>query len=124
MFRQYNPNPAQSRVGDCVIRAISMATDQDWERTYVDLALQGLIMHDMPSSDSVWGQYLRGKGFVKNAIPTNCPECYTVEQFCADHPHGVYVVKVDSHVVAVSEGDIYDTWDSSAESPIYYWERT
>lgn len=27
----FNPNPDANRVGDCTIRAISLATDQDWD---------------------------------------------------------------------------------------------
>lgn len=123
LYRPYNPNPVQSRVGDCVIRAISKATAQDWEKTYIDLALQGLIMHDMPSANHVWGQYLRGRGFVRHPIPDECPDCYTLGQFCADHPRGTYVVAVDKHVICVVDGDHYDTWDSSQEVPMYYWEK-
>ena len=28
---EYNPNPRRNRVGDCAIRAVAKATDQDWE---------------------------------------------------------------------------------------------
>lgn len=32
-FIYYNSNPERKLVGDCVIRAISKATDQTWEDT-------------------------------------------------------------------------------------------
>ena len=57
MYKYYNPNPDGKMVGDCVIRAISKAINQDWEKTYVGVATQGLMMHDMPSSNSVWGSF-------------------------------------------------------------------
>ena len=53
MYIYYNPNPQNNLVGDCVIRAIAKVTGQSWEQTYIKVALQGLTMHDMPSSNSV-----------------------------------------------------------------------
>ena len=40
-----------------------------------------------------------------------------------DNPEGVYVVGLDSHVVAVIDGIYIDTWDSGNEIPIYYWKE-
>ena len=36
---EYNPNPRRNRVGDCAIRAIAKATDQDWEmaQTWINM---------------------------------------------------------------------------------------
>lgn len=31
-----NPNPSCNLTGDCVIRAVSILTDQDWEETLMD----------------------------------------------------------------------------------------
>lgn len=122
MYVNYNANPQQKQVGDCVIRAISTVLNQDWERTYIELAIQGFMMSDMPSSDSVWNEYLKSKGLTRHIIPDTCPDCYTVKQFADDHPKGHYIVFVGQHVVAVIDGDYIDTWDSSDRVPIYYWE--
>ena len=62
MYVEYNANPQKKRVGDCVIRAISKATGMSWEKTYTEICLQGFRMCDMPSSNSVWGEYLRENG--------------------------------------------------------------
>lgn len=118
-----NVNPARNLVGDCVVRAISVVTDQDWERTYIELALQGFMMHDMPSSNDVWGTYLRSKGFNRYVIPNTCPDCYTVAEFCEDYPEGEFMLATGTHVVAVIDGDYYDTWDSGNEIPIFYWRK-
>lgn len=122
-WRKYNPNPMGRMVGDCVIRAISKAMNCRWEDAYIEIALQGYLMCDMPSSNAVWGAYLRGKGFTRHTIPEDKMEGYTVDQFCTDHPSGVYVVALGSHVVAVVDGCIYDTWESGNEIPIYYFEK-
>lgn len=123
MYRQYNPNPNGIFVGDCVIRAISKLLDTPWKKVYVDLALQGYVMGDMPSSNAVWGAYLRRQGFSRETLPNTCPDCYTVEQFCREHPEGDYLLCTGSHVVAIQNGDYYDSWDSGQEIPIYFFRR-
>ena len=122
MYIKSNINPQNKQVGDCVIRAISTALNQEWERTYIELAIQGFMMSDMPSSDSVWNEYLKSKGLTRYIVPDTCPNCYTVRQFADEHPTGIYVVFVGQHVVAVIDGDYIDTWDSGDRIPIYYWE--
>jgi hypothetical protein len=123
MYINYNANPLGKQVGDCVIRAISKVTNQDWETTYSGLSVQGYMMFDMPSANSVWGAYLRKQGFKRHIIPDTCPDCYTVRDFCEEHPNGTYLIALDKHVVAVDSGNYFDTWDSGNESPIYYFER-
>ena len=122
-FVSYNPNPVGLKVGDCVVRALSKALGQDWEQTYIDLCVEGCLRCDMPSANAVWGAYLRRKGFEREIIPNTCPDCYTVEDFCADHPNGTYILALDGHVVSVVDGQYYDTWQSGREVPIYYWHR-
>lgn len=123
MFIRRNPNPLGKSVGDCVIRAISIAFNIPWEDAYVDLADQGFTKCDMPSSNDVWSSYLLDNGFRRKIIPDTCPDCYTIHDFCQDHPRGLYIVATGSHVVAVIDGDYYDSWDSGNEVPIYYFER-
>lgn len=122
-WQYFNPNPENNLVGDCTIRAISKALNQDWEQTYIDLCLQGFVMHDMPSSNNVWGKYLKSKGFVRGIIPNTCPDCYTIADFCDDNPQGIYLVTTGSHIVCVINGSYYDTWDSGSEVPIYYFVK-
>ena len=123
MFREYNPNPTARRVGDCAVRAIAKALDIDWESAYSKIVTNGFIMGDMPSADAVWGAVLRQHGFYRSIIPNNCPDCYTTEDFCIDHPKGVFVLGFGDHVSTVVDGDIYDTWDSSYEVPMYFWYK-
>lgn len=123
MWIEYNCNPLGKKVGDCTVRAISCAMERDWDSTFIELMVKALELADMPSSNSVWGAYLHCKGFDRYVIPNECPDCYTIEDFCADYPQGVYVVATGSHAVCVKNGDYYDTWDSGSEVPAYYWKR-
>ena len=121
MWVEYNVNPYGIRVGDCSVRAICKALDETWEKSYSRISLEGFLMGDMPSSDAVWGNVLRRNGFERRAIPNTCPECYTAEDFCKDNPKGVFVLAFGGHVATVVDGDLYDSWDSRKEIPIYYY---
>lgn len=123
MYIYFNPNPEGRATNDCVIRAISKVTNRDWERTYIGICLQGLLLHDMPDTNHVWSEYLFHQGFVRDVIPNTCPNCYTVKDFCRDNPIGVFLLAAGGHVVAVIDGDYYDAWDSGNEVPLYFWRR-
>jgi len=83
----------------------------------------GILMGNMPDGDEVWGAVLRENGFNRRSIPNTCPDCYTAEDFCRDHPEGVFVLGFGRHVATVVDGTLYDSWDSSSEIPIYVWYR-
>lgn len=123
MWVEFNPNPVSRRVGDCAVRAVAKALDIDWETAYCKLVKNGYLMGDMPSSNAVWGSVLRENGFSRAALPDTCPDCYTAEEFCEEHPEGTFVLGFNSHTATVKDGDIYDAWDSSKENPQYYWYR-
>lgn len=123
MWVEYNKNPTGRRVGDCAVRAVSVALGVDWETAYSMMAVNGFAMGDMPSANSVWGAVLRQHGFYREAIPNTCPDCYTAEDFANDHPKGTFVLGFGNHVATVIDGNIYDSWDSSKEVPQYFWYK-
>ena len=55
-FLQTNPNPKGKNIGDCVIRAIALATNQEWAKVYLDLCLQGYLMNDMQNMNALQAQ--------------------------------------------------------------------
>ena len=123
MWKKFNNNPAGRSVGDCAVRAVSVALGTDWETAYDLIAEAGYNMADMPSSDAVWGAVLRKNGFYRKAIPDTCPSCYTAADFCRDNPVGIYVLGFGGHVATVIDGNIYDSWDSSNEIPQFVWYK-
>lgn len=123
MWVYFNPNPTGERVGDCSIRAVCKALNMDWDKAYTAVALTGYVMGDMPSSNAVWGSYLRSKGFRREPIPDSYPTLKTAQDFCRDHPKGTFVLVFSGHVATVEDGNLYDSWDSSAEIPLYYYAK-
>lgn len=123
MYVEFNPNPCKRSTGDCVVRAIAKILGITWKQAYVELTEQGLKDCDIISSNEVWGNFLKNNGFKRYLIPDTCPNCYTVNDFCKDHPYGEYVLATGNHVVAVVDGSYYDAWDSGREVPIFYFKR-
>ena len=120
-YIEANPNPEGKIVDDCVVRALSIALDTDWETVYAKLSVLGLMYHDIMTANYIWAKMLEENGFRKFIIPDTCPNCYTIKQFAEDNPSGIYVLGTGQHAVVVKNGNYYDTFDSADYVPIYYW---
>ena len=119
----FNNNPVARRVGDCSVRAVSVALGISWEDSYALLAAAGYATGDVISSNEVITAVLRQHGFYRKAVRDDCPDCYTIADFCRENPRGTYVLFTSGHVVTAIDGDIYDVWDSSDETPMFYCYR-
>ena len=107
-----------------MIRALSALTGRSWDSIYLEVVMEGFVQKDMPEMANVWGAVLKRNGYHRHIIPDTCPDCYTVSDFCKDHPTGNYLLSIpgsNAHVVAVVDGDHIDTWDSGDLIPQYYW---
>jgi len=124
MWIYANPNPCRKEEPDCVIRAVSIATDQSWKRTHSDLCTLSRDKCTMPSVNWLWGLYLLRHGFRKFLLPDNCPQCMTVRDFCRMYPEGTYVLGTGTHAVAAVNGNWYDIWDSGDETITIFYERS
>lgn len=118
-YAHYNPSPFGKNVGDCTVRALSKALDQDWHETYFGLCIEGALRGDMPSANATWGAYLRRNGYHRELAP----EDVTVAEFADTHPNGSYILALSGHVVCVVDDVLYDTWDSGNEIVLYYWQK-
>lgn len=116
-------NPAGRRVGDCAVRAVSVALGVDWERAYAMLCAKGFAMSDLPNADSVWGAVLKAHGFKKAVVPDTCPDCFTAADFAKSHPKGIFTLGFGGHVATIRDGHLYDSWNSEKEIPQFYWAK-
>ena len=92
MFIPTNPNPFNKLTGDCVIRAICIAEDKEWDDIFLELMIKGYEQKDMIESNALWNEYLHKLGYKRYIIPDTCPDCYTVSDFANDHPQGTYIL--------------------------------
>ena len=124
MYIHYNDNPRGNyEAGDCVIRAISIATDKSWDEIYVALCAEGFYAGDWGNNNGVWDWYVRSLGFTRHIIPNDCPHCYTVADFVKEHPSGTYILATGTHAIAAIDGSFIDAFDSGNLYPIYYYEK-
>lgn len=121
MYAHYNPNPLGKRTGDCVIRMLTKIFNLTWDEAYLKLSTVVLREYEMPSDNTIWELYLKEHGFSKRLLPTNCPRCMSVYEFCERFPVGTFVVCTGSHVVAVIDGLYFDAWDSGDEVVSYFF---
>lgn len=122
MWINYNANPVANRVEDCAIRAVAVVLDIPWDEAFDLIAQSAKAMGGVMHLNAAFGAVLRKHGFRRYIIPNSCPDCYTIRDFCKDHPHGRYAVGTSSHVVAVIDGNYIDSFDSGDLIGIYYWE--
>ena len=122
-MERLHPNPLGLNVGDCTVRALCAVTGRDWRTMHRMLCDLSREMGDMPSADRVWWELLRRFGYMRYGLVDQCPDCYTVADFAADHPNGKYVLGPHEHAVAVIDGDWWDAWDSGECVPTYYFGR-
>lgn len=123
MWKYINKNPRGRSVGDCAVRAVSLALGIDWETAYALLAVNGFAMGDLQNSNSVIGSVLRQHGFYRFNLSETCPDCYTFGDFARDNPRGVFVVGTGTHVATIIDGNLMDAWDSSGEPVAFVWYR-
>lgn len=123
-FTYHNENPKNSKSsGDCVIRAISFATGNGWDKTFTDLCTLGLKMKAMPNDNKVYRKYLEQLGFEQRSQPRKPNNTkYTVKEFAKwAYPKNTYIISVANHLTVVRGGKIIDTWDCGDKCVGNYW---
>ena len=123
MWKKFQNNPTGRNVGDCAVRAVSVALGVDWETAYAMLSVNGFAMGDLQNSNSVIGSVLRQHGFYRFNLSEACPDCYTFGDFARDNPRGVFVVGTGTHVATIIDGNLMDVWDSSGEPAAFVWYK-
>lgn len=120
-----NLNPNGKEVGDCVVRAIQLATKQTWEKVYDDLCQLGKMMYRMPNDKKVYETYLARYRFQKYREPRKLDGSkYTVENLI-DHyrptDEKITIIKTNRHLVTVVGETLKDTWDCRKQYVRQYW---
>ena len=121
MYVHYNGNPCGLNTGDCVIRAISIVTGMRPKKVYAGLCVFGYDCTQWGNVNSIWADFLQSLGYTRHMIAAN--HRYTAAEFAAEHPKGRYILGTGSHAIAVIDGNIIDSWNSSNEIPLYYFTK-
>jgi len=122
----------KGKANDCVVRAIAIATEKPYQEIYDAINLlsrqEKICKHKKSSSrngvyPSTWKKYLKSLNW--KWIPT-----MLIGQGCKVHltsnelPSGRIIARVSKHMVALINGVVHDTYDSSRQGTrcVYgYW---
>ena len=105
MYKFYNTNPLNRYTDDCVIRAISCATNKSWD--YVYDYLSDIAQYE--------GTLLDKRDFVRNYLDRTYKRLKrikgTVGQISAMFPNNTLLITMQGHITCSKNGTIYDTFD-------------
>lgn len=134
-FHFHNANPKGKMTCDCSIRAVSTAmrmTYEDTAREMLEYTFStGLMINDPKHIE----KFLQHKGWIKCKQPKKKDNTkYTGKEFCEKAMnYGLLSTNYDTtsivanvgthHIVAIMDGRIYDTWNSSGGKVGNLWVR-
>ena len=124
VFQYFNANPMNQNTNDCVIRSISAASDMEWEDVLMDLTKFGIEHCMMPDDPELYPKYLKAHGWKKHKQPKKSngkkyKACEWAPTF-----KGTAVAHVGQHhMVMISHGKVWDTWDSTDGIVGNYWTK-
>lgn len=104
-------------VGDCVCRAITIASGKDYKEVYKALskATGKSAREGQRTNTAKFKRFMTGMGFVWVAC-AKPGETGAIHLFRSDLPDGRLVCSAAGHYVAVVNGVVNDTWDSRYNS--------
>tara|TARA_R100001460_G_scaffold64215_1_gene104423 strand:- start:569 stop:967 length:399 start_codon:yes stop_codon:yes gene_type:complete len=95
--------------GDCVVRSISIALDQPYTATFLEMMELGMEMGGYPNIKPVYEEYLRRKGWVKQRCPRDFKnKLIKLEDWIF---RDTAIVLNSGHLTCVKDGAVHDSWD-------------
>lgn len=128
-FHYHNANPKNRITTDCVVRAISTALELPYSQVVMELAeMQCKTGYD-DGDKTLYEKYLASKGWVKHKQPrkdfnlkyTGKEFCEMAQEYTMDYPSRMIANIGGHHIVAIVEGRVWDTWDSTGGCIGNYW---
>lgn len=123
-FEFYNANPKNKKTEDCVFRALSVALEQTWEDTLMEMAKLSCKTGYAITGKNLINKYLESKGWKKNKQPRKSDgRCYTGKEFVKTFK-GMCIANIgSSHIVCIRDGKVIDIWDSTDCCIGNYWTK-
>lgn len=112
-YKFYNPHPEGKKVGDCVKRALTLATNKDYKTVSLELnRLKKVTGAKKFNDNNNWKEYVKLQGWEKLSFPAIAGQPrMNGHRFVENYPKGTYLLRMSKHLVTVKDGIIYDTWD-------------
>ena len=116
MFVYYNINPEGKSIGDCVVRALSLALGIDYYDAIESLIANSEYFNCDMLVKECYSNMLDGLGFKR--LRGNG---YTVKEIAEQYYRDKLVIRIDGHLTCSLYGDIYDIWNPSHEIVDEFW---
>ena len=101
----------KDRTGDCVIRAIATATEQDYMKVWNDLFELATECGFMPSDKKCYEIYLKDLGWEKNSPLKRGKKKYKVRNVGRFFHNQNVIIHTTNHLTTLIDGDLNDSWD-------------
>lgn len=114
VWREWNSNPQNILVGDCVIRALTTVTGKDYDSILLDLSKEGLRQDTDFRYNNVWTRYINKNeeyDLTQVKLVGWNPTVNALANRLKHMPIQLVAVS-NTHAVAIKQGDYLDTWDS------------
>lgn len=118
-YKFLNVNPLDAREGDCVTRAIKLASGLSYEEVQQKLHLVATLF-DCEFLCVCCYKFLLD--YVLGYKRVEEFQGYTVEEFIDYNPNGVYLIRCDGHLTCSVNGTLMDTWDCRGMLVDLIWE--
>ncbi len=108
-----NPHPQGKLVNDCVKRAITIASGRNYRDIKIELnRFKQVTGAKVFNERNNWRKYIESIGWKPlTFVAVKGHPRIKVNDFCSIYREGTYLLQVSKHVVAVIDGQFYDTWD-------------
>lgn len=120
-YQYTNPHPNEIKsLGDCVFRAISIATGKSWLEVYDELCQLGRENLAPPNDGETYKPYLDKIGSRIEVMVNR--KRLTGKDLAKRKDGKTYVIRTAHHLTAIKDGKVRDTWDSGNKSGYLIWE--
>ena len=128
-YEYTNVNPKNKFGGDCVVRAIALATGQTWEQTVREMTELGIKLGFVLNDKHVWTKYLESKGFKCAGEPRdiNNRKMSVREWMQAKQIHSesiIVAITQGHHVTCIKNCKIRDIWNTEDMTIHRFWYKT
>lgn len=117
-WKFFNLQPLGNLEEDCVTRAISLATGEDYYTIQDKLFYVAKIFECEKLCVCCYKHLL---DYVYNFQRIEAVQGMTINEFLLAFPHGIYLIRVSGHLTCAIDGEIIDTWDCTNKIVDIVW---
>lgn len=117
-YKYYNRNPDGIKIKDCVCRAISTATNLNYDAVNNLLRISAKL-HDCDTLCVCCYQYLLEDILCYERI--DCEFRYTASEVAKRYPKSTLIIRVDGHLTCAINGMVFDIWECQDELVDCFW---